>query len=489
MPHMEGIFINGEKAKFHPEDILDTDASQYTEEIGESVTAFLTEHITNPSNPPIDTSLSIAGAAADAKKTGDEISQLKSELIVINDSTIVTNVLNVNDVLVDQCCPLTVGQQIDSVVSRTSYVSTKPLTVLPGEKYIFNFQGYQTNIVFADSNKTIVSLNTKSKGEAFEIPSGVHYMVYSFTYNSVYTNYNQWKNWVMLIKGEALPLYYLPYGSIATASDTKEYPAIGNIAGKKKKAYVVLNFDAAENAETGFFTYRKSLLDGYGFKGCACLNPTVLNNSFDAWASDANRQQYFTLLKEGYDVALYTNQRGDSMTEAQWDSFLATTKSALEGIGVFNMVGYHCTGNNLTQDLFNALKKAHFKIVRCGGTNSFQPSFYAPVKLTDDTLIPICTVSVDANTVASNINTQIDNAIKSGTALAIMAHLVIDSSGTIDSWNCRTSTYTSILAHLKDKVDAGELEVVTWRELYAMMNPHDSMEYDYNRLLKMSIYA
>lgn len=84
MPHMEGIFINGEKAKFHPEDILDTDASQYTEEIGESVTAYLTEHITNPSNPPIDTSLSIAGAAADAKKTGDEISQLKSEFTDIN---------------------------------------------------------------------------------------------------------------------------------------------------------------------------------------------------------------------------------------------------------------------------------------------------------------------------------------------------------------------------------------------------------------------
>lgn len=85
MPHMEGIFINGEKAKFHPEDILDTDASQYTEEIGESVTAYLTEHITNPSNPPIDTSLSIAGAAADAKETGDKISELKEELNVSSD--------------------------------------------------------------------------------------------------------------------------------------------------------------------------------------------------------------------------------------------------------------------------------------------------------------------------------------------------------------------------------------------------------------------
>ena len=47
MPHMEGIFINGDKAKFHPEDILDTDVSQYTEEIGESVTAYLNEHLTD----------------------------------------------------------------------------------------------------------------------------------------------------------------------------------------------------------------------------------------------------------------------------------------------------------------------------------------------------------------------------------------------------------------------------------------------------------
>ena len=80
MPHMEGVFINGDKAKFHPEDILDTDASQYTEEIGESVTAYLDEHLTNPTNPPIDTSLTIVGAAADAKETGDRIDQLKNTL-------------------------------------------------------------------------------------------------------------------------------------------------------------------------------------------------------------------------------------------------------------------------------------------------------------------------------------------------------------------------------------------------------------------------
>lgn len=46
----------------------------------EAVSAYLDEHLTNPTDPPIDTSLSIAGAAADAKETGDKITQLKEDL-------------------------------------------------------------------------------------------------------------------------------------------------------------------------------------------------------------------------------------------------------------------------------------------------------------------------------------------------------------------------------------------------------------------------
>ena len=44
------------------------------------VTAWLEEHITQPTVPAIDTSLTIAGAAADAKATGDAINDLKSDL-------------------------------------------------------------------------------------------------------------------------------------------------------------------------------------------------------------------------------------------------------------------------------------------------------------------------------------------------------------------------------------------------------------------------
>ena len=45
-----------------------------------AVSDYLDEHLTNPTNPPLDTSLSIAGAAADSKAAGDKLSELKEEL-------------------------------------------------------------------------------------------------------------------------------------------------------------------------------------------------------------------------------------------------------------------------------------------------------------------------------------------------------------------------------------------------------------------------
>lgn len=56
-----------------------SEGSVTPEEIAESVSAYLDEHLTNPTNPPIDTSLTISGAAADAKETGDKYAQLKED--------------------------------------------------------------------------------------------------------------------------------------------------------------------------------------------------------------------------------------------------------------------------------------------------------------------------------------------------------------------------------------------------------------------------
>ena len=52
----------------------------YEMDTAQAVSDYLDEHLTNPTNPPIDMSLAIAGAAADSKETGDRIGALKEDL-------------------------------------------------------------------------------------------------------------------------------------------------------------------------------------------------------------------------------------------------------------------------------------------------------------------------------------------------------------------------------------------------------------------------
>ena len=76
---MDGIFVNGQKATFRPEDILSGDASAYTEEIGTAVEAWMEENITG-GEQVTDTTLTLPGVPADAEVTGNNIEELKEDL-------------------------------------------------------------------------------------------------------------------------------------------------------------------------------------------------------------------------------------------------------------------------------------------------------------------------------------------------------------------------------------------------------------------------
>lgn len=66
--------------------------------ISSSVTTWLDENITQPVGVVIDSSLTVAGACADAKKTGDEIRAIKTNLSALNEITSDnTNIVNFSD--------------------------------------------------------------------------------------------------------------------------------------------------------------------------------------------------------------------------------------------------------------------------------------------------------------------------------------------------------------------------------------------------------
>ena len=87
----------------------------------------MTANITNPSNPPIDKSLTIENAAADAKVTGDKINSLKEDL----------------DELVD------LKVNLKNITKPEGYLLYNKKVNIPSGKYRFIF-----DILFSGNNKT-----------------------------------------------------------------------------------------------------------------------------------------------------------------------------------------------------------------------------------------------------------------------------------------------------------------------------------------------
>ena len=77
---LDGLWVDGVQQKFRPEDILDGDISAYTEPLVDAVETWMDENIEPGAAAVIDKTLTIDGAAADAKVVGDELADVKRDL-------------------------------------------------------------------------------------------------------------------------------------------------------------------------------------------------------------------------------------------------------------------------------------------------------------------------------------------------------------------------------------------------------------------------
>lgn len=97
--------------------------------VSNEVAAWLTTNITNPSNPPIDKSLTVENAAADAKVTGDQINSLKENLGGLE------NINNISDYRkIDNISILTTGDE----ESVDNWYTTDYINVTGCNEYFVN---------------------------------------------------------------------------------------------------------------------------------------------------------------------------------------------------------------------------------------------------------------------------------------------------------------------------------------------------------------
>lgn len=203
----------------------------------QSVSDYLDEHLTNPTNPPIDTSLTIAGAAADSKETGSRITDLKEGLnnYVLSKYTTVnpTNWLNLDAV--------TSGYAVkaDGTLeenARRCYTDYIPVSEGDNVRIYRGNNGfpalYRSNICLYGSDKSVVSGGSDSNSSGgFNVPSGVSFVRVSMDTNNLYSSI---KTMITLdgVAPTAYSEYFEPYEVLSENFLTEESEqVVGELTG------------------------------------------------------------------------------------------------------------------------------------------------------------------------------------------------------------------------------------------------------------------
>lgn len=271
-------------------------------------------------------------------------------------------------------------------------------------------------------------------------------------------------------------------------------------ANNKRRGVVLLHFDAVELSLNGsIVSFRKSLLEEYGiYKASACLNKLLFgngdDNTFSSWLNSGIESEYWDLIKQGWDFALYPSLYASRKTEAEWNAFMDTAFANLANLNVHNITCWACGRLDVTHALLNACVKHNIKIMRGGSDGDAtshgdydytEKNLYMPTSRTKETTIVNKTVFYNSASDIERIRPYLERAADMNAAVSIFTHNVYDDA--TDSTDCSTANFRKLLQVIKDLRDAGRIDVMTWREYYAMVNDVDGYNNDYNRILKMTL--
>lgn len=148
--------------------------------VSNEVAAWLTANITNPSNPPIDKSLTVENAAADAKTTGDKINSLNVNLVNLQ------NITNISDYRkIDNISILTTG----NIESVDNWYSTDYINATGCNEYFVNGTWKRpsnpkyASVIYFDSEMNVLSFINETGTQTY------HMEKISFPINTAYVRF------------------------------------------------------------------------------------------------------------------------------------------------------------------------------------------------------------------------------------------------------------------------------------------------------------
>lgn len=227
-------------------------------------------------------------------------------------------------------------------------------------------------------------------------------------------------------------------------------------------AFVIICFDSFNLTDKRFDIVKNE----YNFNATVAYtkdyatNMTVLNSGWDIGLYKFNNYPPEIF---GYEIA--TSETPSKEVLEAWDNYVALALSEANTYGVYNPTvwltrqGCSCFG------LEEALKNHKIKMCRGNYTPDYRNDReYNPYKPPTLTVSPKNTLT--PSTLRKSI-IDIDNAVKNGTGISFLTHGIYESDELANThYGITEETLRTFLDAIKEYVDNGKLQVLTYKEVY-----------------------
>ena len=380
-------------------------------------------------------------------------------------------VLRLSDSLIGTNC-------IDSTTSwgGTESCTTK-LVCEPNKQYVLvkanGNLGNAYSVGLYDANGILLKwYNAPDPNTIIETPANTYYMRVSFAKQEQ--------------REEVRSIQYYEEDKGFYGYTVGEYPKFVEkfVTKPTRKPTVIIMHDA------GNYDNRAEILAEYGLHGTFCVNSDSVPY-LDV--------EFKNLLTQGHDIALYGGLGTQPTTyvtgtddRTAWYNYIKGGLDALAEKGIYLPTQYGCRGHKGSKYITEVCQELGFKYISCtyelySGETMDSDAYVQWVSTRkNDPDNPLFSPSILSEDTAAN-RTFVDNAIENNYIVGLFTHNVEDT--TTASYNLSTTAYRDILSYVKEKVDAGEIEVLTMREFYNKYHDWEGQQRDYARAMGMGSYG